>query len=103
MKKIVLYGIFLISILHYEVSYSQTFPAKENNSFLNFKYDAIGRNDVNAYLMAYLTRAVYVQYLAKDNGYNLKMTDTSKFRDKYIERTKHFFNVPKLQVQLLLR
>ncbi|MGZ8538214.1 MAG: lipase family protein [Flavisolibacter sp.] len=96
MKKIFLYGILLIATLYYEIGFSQTFPVKENNSFQNFQFNATGRNDVNAYLLAYLTRIVYVQYLVKDNGYTLKMTDTSKFRDKYIERTKHFFHAQKL-------
>ncbi|MGZ5192111.1 MAG: hypothetical protein ACXWCZ_13970, partial [Flavisolibacter sp.] len=96
MKKIFLYTILLMATLHSKINYAQTFPAKENNTFQNFQFDATGRNDVNAYLLAYLTRIVYVQYLVKDNGYTLKMTDTSKFRDKYIERTKHFFHAQKL-------
>lgn len=76
---------------------AQVFPAKENNSIKNlFDHDAIGRSDINAYLLGYLTRIVYVQYLNQDNGYVLKMTDTSKFLDKFIERTKHMFYKPLL-------
>lgn len=96
MKKRKLYGILILFFLSSIGAWSQTFPVKENNCFKNFQYGSTGRNDVNAYLLSYLTRIVYVQYLAKDNNYNLKLTDTSKFRDKYIERTKHFFHVPVL-------
>lgn len=70
---------------------TQQFPSKENNCFQYFDEGAIGGKDVNAYLLGYLSRIVYVQYLNKDNGYNLRLTDTSKFRDKFIERTRHFF------------
>ncbi|HMO32869.1 MAG TPA: hypothetical protein PKE07_07715 [Lacibacter sp.] len=72
----------------------QTFPEKENNCFQNFNPTATGRNDVNAYLLSYLSRIVYYQYLNKDNGYNLRPADTSRFRDKFIERTRHFFQAP---------
>ncbi|MGZ5287191.1 MAG: hypothetical protein ACXWB9_08410, partial [Flavisolibacter sp.] len=74
---------------------AQEFPAKENNAFKNvFNPAATGRNDANAYLLGYLTRIVYVQYLNEDNNYRLSLTDTSRFRDKFIERTSHFFHKP---------
>jgi hypothetical protein len=73
---------------------AQNFAAKENNCFAQFKADATGRNDVNAYLLGYLTRLVYIQYLNKDMNLNLSLTDTSRFNDKFIERTKHFFTAP---------
>ncbi len=89
MKKIVL--ITSLAIIAVSTLQAQNFPAKENNSFQYFEEGATGRKDINAYLLGYLSRIVYVQYLNKDNGYNLKLTDTSKFRDKFIERTRHFF------------
>ena len=75
---------------------AQTFPAKENGSFQTFQPNATGRSDVNAYWLSYLSRVVYVQYLNLDNGYTLRLTDTSRFREKFIERTRHFFR-PVLQ------
>lgn len=89
MKKFVL--LICCIMANIVVIYAQTFPVKEYNCFQNFDEAATGRKDVNAYLLGYLTRIVYVQYINKDNGYTLKLTDTSKFRDKFIERTKHFF------------
>jgi hypothetical protein len=74
------------------ISGAQNFPAKETNCFAQFKADASGRHDANAYLLGYLTRIVYVQYLNEDMKINLSMTDTSRFNDKFIERTKHFFS-----------
>ncbi len=76
---------------------AQTFPAKENNAFPNvFVPGATGRNDGNAYLLGYLSRIVYAQYLNADNNYRLSLTDTSRFREKFIERTSHFFYKPLL-------
>ena len=97
MKKIYIILLFPVLLLSLLRSEAQVFPTKENNSFKNlFQYGATGRSDVNAYLLGYLSRIVYVQYLNKDNGYTLQMTDTSKFRDKFIERTKHMFYKPLL-------
>ena len=95
MRNIILWGLLCLSLLASLRGRSQEFPARENNCFKNsFQFNATGRNDVNAYLLGYLTRIVYVQYLNKDNSYGLSMTDTSRFRDKFIERTKHFFYKP---------
>lgn len=89
-----LLNVFAVILLLQISAGAQTFPAKENNCFAQFKPDAINRHDVNAYLLGYLTRIVYVQYLNKDMNLNLSMTDTSRFNDKFIERTKHFFTAP---------
>src|SRR5687768_16254584 len=87
-------NVFAVILLLQLSAGAQNFPAKENNCFALFKPDAINRHDVNAYLLGYLTRIVYVQYLIKDMILNLSMTDTSRFNDKFIERTKHFFTAP---------
>lgn len=76
------------------VTFAQTFPEKEKNCFQYFNSDAVTRDNVNAYLLSYLSRIVYYQYLNVDNGYNLTPSDTSRFRTKYIERTRHFFTAP---------
>jgi hypothetical protein len=89
-----LFYLTAVIILFQLQAFTQTFPAKETNCFAQFKPDATGRNDVNAYLLGYLTRLVYVQYLNKDMKINLSMTDTAKFNDKFIERTHHFFSAP---------
>lgn len=65
-------------------------PDNENNCFRFFDPNAKGRNDVNAYLLSYLTRIIYPQYL-NEFGYNIQATDTILFKEKYKERTKHFF------------
>lgn len=86
---------FAASMLIFQMhAAAQNFPAKENNCFAQFKSDATGRHDLNAYLLGYLTRIVYVQYLNEDMNLNLALTDTSRFNDKFIERTKHFFTAP---------
>ena len=76
------------------VTFAQTFPEKEKNCFQYFNHDAATRDNVNAYLLSYLSRIVYYQYLNVDNNYNLGPLDTSRFRTKYIERTRHFFVPP---------
>lgn len=89
MKKYVTAFAFLVVPL---LMQAQSFPAKENNCFALFKPDAKGRHDVNAYLLGYLTRIVYVQYLNTDMRLNLSMTDTSRFKEKFAARTNHFFS-----------
>lgn len=63
-------------------------PENERNCFRYFDANATGRNDINAYLLSYLSRIVYPQYLDS----KLKPTDTSAFKAKFIQRTKHFFS-----------
>ncbi len=86
------FNVLAVMLLLQHSAGAQSFPAKENNCFAQFKPDGINRQDANAYLLGYLTRLVYVQYLNEDMNLNLSMTDTSRFNDKFIERTKHFFS-----------
>lgn len=91
MKKIMHFLFIIHLVTCCVVGFSQSFPEKENNCFEQFNYDASNRDNVNAYLLSYLSRIVYYQYLNKDNNYSLRPTDTSRFREKFIERTRHFF------------
>lgn len=88
MKNIIIVCSFLL--FHVNLL-AQTFPVKENNCFQYFNPNATGRNDVNAYLLSYLSRIVYPQYLADEFNTTIRPTDTARFKQKFIERTRHFF------------
>ena len=78
MKKIMHFLFIIYLVTCCVVGFSQSFPEKENNCFEQFNYDASNRDNVNAYLLSYLSRIVYYQYLNKDNNYSLRPTDTSR-------------------------
>lgn len=71
-------------------------PAREINCFRNFNVNAVGRNDVNAYLLMVLARLIYPDklYLEKDYVNESQTTlqkDDEKFAKAFIKRTRHFF------------
>lgn len=77
---------------------SKAQPAREVNCFRNFNVNAVGRNDVNAYLLMELAYVIYSDKLALEPGVSGGAIafdqDTALFKREFIKRTKHFFYDP---------
>lgn len=78
-------------------------PASIGAFSTKFSNTATGRNDINAYLLCYLSTLVYPQYLGMVAGNTTKTyeerlhTNPNDFETEYIRLTKHLFTSPEFK------